>query len=81
MICEICGKKGAMNRHTTRSYGEGPDLIVIENVPIVRCPNCGELYLPAATLHELERIKMHRGPLSRKRAVAVAKFPKEFGVR
>jgi YgiT-type zinc finger domain-containing protein len=42
MICDICGKKGAEVRHVTRSYGKGANLLIIENVPVVVCPNCGE---------------------------------------
>ena len=42
MNCEICGKNGAQIKYITRSYGKGAHLLVIENVPIVVCPNCGE---------------------------------------
>jgi YgiT-type zinc finger domain-containing protein len=72
MICDICGKKGAEVRHVTRSYGKGENLLIIENVPVVVCLNCGETYLTAETLHE--RIKMHRKNLAKKRPVAVAEF-------
>ena len=75
MICDICGKKWAVIKRVTRSYGKGPSLLVIENVPIVRCPSCGETYVTARTLHEVERIKLHRRPLSRRRSVWVAAFP------
>jgi len=74
MICDICGKKGARVRHVTRSYGRGEDLLVIENVPVVSCPHCGESYLTAETLHEIERIKLHRQSFAEKRSVAVAEF-------
>jgi len=74
MICDICGKKGAEVRHVTRSYGKGENLLIIENVPVVVCPNCGESYLTAETLHEIERIKMHRKNLAKKRSISVAEF-------
>ena len=60
MTCEICGKDGVQIRRVSRSYGHGADLFVIENIPIVSRPHCGESYLTAATLHEIERIKLHR---------------------
>jgi YgiT-type zinc finger domain-containing protein len=75
MTCDLCGKTGAFLRKVTRSYGRGKDLLVIEDVPIVHCPRCGESYMTARTLHEVERIKLHRKPLSRRRSVAVASFP------
>jgi len=74
MICDICGKKGAKVKFMTRSYGSKKDLLVIENVPVIVCPHCGESYLTAETLHEIERIKMHRNNFAKKKQVAVAEF-------
>jgi YgiT-type zinc finger domain-containing protein len=74
MICEICGKEGARERRVTRSYGRGGKLLVVERVPVITCPHCGESYLTAATLHELERIKRDRKERAARRAVAVANF-------
>ncbi len=74
MKCDICGKDGAEIRYVTRSYGKGANLLIIENIPVVSCPNCGESYLTAETLHEIERIKLHRKNLAKLRSVAVAEF-------
>jgi YgiT-type zinc finger domain-containing protein len=74
MICDICGQDGAEIRHVTRSYGKGAHLLIIENVPVVACPNCGESYLTAETLHEIERIKLHRKNLAKLRSIPVAEF-------
>lgn len=72
--CDLCGYERARIRYVTRSYGKGADLLIIENVPVVVCPQCGESYLTAETLHEIERIKMHRRSLAKPRNVAVASF-------
>ena len=74
IVCDICGKAGAQVRHVTRSYGKGARLLVIENVPIISCPHCGESYMTAATLHEIETIKRRRSNYASKRPVAVAVF-------
>jgi YgiT-type zinc finger domain-containing protein len=74
MVCDICGKESAHVRLVTRSYGKGDTLLVIENVPVVSCPHCGESYLTAETLHEIERIKLHRNQLGVTRPAAVADF-------
>ena len=74
MICDICGKKGARVRRVMRSYGRGRTAFLIERVPVVSCPKCGESYLAAETLREIERIKMHWRELTSKRRVSVAKF-------
>jgi YgiT-type zinc finger domain-containing protein len=74
MICDICGKTGAQVRRVSRSYGKGANLFVIENVPIVSCPHCGDSYLTAETLQEIERIKLHRKSFAEERRIAVATF-------
>ncbi|NOZ05747.1 MAG: type II toxin-antitoxin system MqsA family antitoxin [Chloroflexi bacterium] len=74
MRCDICGEEGTRVRHVTRSYGKGENLLVIEDVPVVSCPHCGESYLTAETLHEIERIKLHQRSFARERPVLVAVF-------
>ena len=74
MICDICGKEGARVRRVARSYGKGENLLVIESVPVISCPHCGESYLTAETLHEIERIKLHRQSFAQERPVFVAAF-------
>lgn len=74
MICDICGKERAQVRRITETYGKGRNLLVIENVPMVSCLSCGESYFTAETLHEIERIKLHRKSFSVKRPVEVASF-------
>ena len=74
MVCDRCGKDGARVRHITRSYGKGDSLLIIEKVPVVSCPNCKESYMTAETLHEVERIKLHRKTFAQARKVAVATF-------
>ena len=74
LVCDICGEKGAHIRQITRSYGKKDKLLVIEDVPVINCPHCGESYMTAETLHEIERIKMHRNNFAIERPVPVAKF-------
>ena len=76
MLCDICGKHGARIRRVTETYGKGKDILIVENVPVVSCSNCGETYYTAETLHELDRIKVHRKQFTtRRRSVAVAEYP------
>lgn len=74
ITCDNCGRTGAKIRYVSRSYGKGQNLLVIENVPIISCPHCGESYLTADTLHEIERIKLHRQSFAVERPVPVAVF-------
>ena len=74
MVCDVCGREEARIRQITRSYGKGKNMLIIENVPVVTCSHCGESYLTADTLHEIERIKLHKSDLTKERAISVAVF-------
>ena len=74
MVCDICGRTGVRIRRITRTYGKGKNLLVIENIPVVSCSHCGESYLTAETLHEIERLKLHRKSLAVERPVEVVSF-------
>ena len=74
MVCDCCGADAARIRRVTRSYGEGEDLMVVESVPVVWCAQCGESYLTAETLHEIERLKLHKASLAKERLVNVVTF-------
>jgi len=76
LLCDFCRKKGARVRRATRCYGRGDGEFLIRNIPTIRCPHCGETYLTAQTLQELERIKVHHRELTVERRIGVAEFPK-----
>jgi hypothetical protein len=48
--------------------------MVVEDIPMVSCPHCGESYFSARTLHEIERIKQLRASIAVERNVPVARF-------
>jgi len=73
-VCDICGSKGVRRRRISRTYGKGKTLFVVENIPAVICPICGESYITAETLHEIERLKLHRKSLAVGRRVDVVTF-------
>ena len=74
MTCDICGADGTKVRRVAKAYGKGGSLLVIQDVPVVSCPKCGESYMSAETLHEIERIKLHRKNFAIVRPVGVADF-------
>lgn len=57
MICQNCNKEDMYIRPTTKAYGKGDSLIVIENVPVEACHNCGTDLLSADTLDRLDWLK------------------------
>jgi YgiT-type zinc finger domain-containing protein len=74
MTCDICGEPTTRVRRVTRSFGRGRTAFLIENVPVITCTSCGESYLAAETLKEVERIRMHWRELSAEKSVPVARF-------
>lgn len=74
MRCDIRGQDTARVRRVTRSFGEGASTFLIEEVPIVTCASCGEGYLAAETLREVERIGAHWRELSVEKTMPVARF-------
>ncbi len=78
--CDNCGKVGVSEKRVTRVYGRGRNALVIENVPILSCPHCSASYLEAKTLHEIERIKLHRKSFATQKPMDVATFALQAGV-
>ena len=48
--------------------------MVIENIPYVFCPRCGERYFTAATMREIERTKMLKAARIRRRPIPIVSF-------
>ncbi|PZS06368.1 MAG: YgiT-type zinc finger domain-containing protein [Candidatus Chloroheliales bacterium] len=59
MICDNCGQEGAYIRKTTKAYGSGDSLVVIEDVPMISCRNCGVDLMTAETLHRIDDLKTY----------------------
>lgn len=76
MKCELCGARAATLKKTTKSFGRGDNLVVIENIPIVYCSSCHESYLTADTAREIDRIRDNRRSLGKPKRVLVAWFKK-----
>ena len=74
MICEICGKKTASIKKVTKSFGRGPSLVVIEDIPVLSCSSCHESYITADTAREIDRIRKNRVTVGKAKRVLVASF-------
>jgi YgiT-type zinc finger domain-containing protein len=74
MQCEVCGAYSARIRRVHRTLGKGKDLILVENIPLVVCRQCGASYYTAATLRHLEEIRCTRDTSTAPRTIPVATF-------
>lgn len=72
--CDMCGADTALVQHVTRSFGRGQRLVVIENIPYVFCPRCGERYFTAATMREIERLKLLKSARLRRKSIPIVSF-------
>jgi YgiT-type zinc finger domain-containing protein len=66
-------------RKISRTYGRGAKEFLVRNIPTISCPHCGESFLTAATLHELERIKADPERVVAMRRITVVDFPGDLG--
>ncbi len=73
-MCDFCNNEGAKVFLMPQSFGKDEDLLVIEDVPVIYCPNCRENYLSRDTLKEIEHIKRDREKVAPKRPISVAVF-------
>ena len=72
--CVACGSGRLVRKRVTRSYGRDlKDIVVVRNVPVVVCRDCGESYTPASALKRIQGIIQGRDALD-KREVPVAKL-------
>ena len=44
-ICVNCGQPKAEEIRRDEIFGHGEDALIIENVPTIKCRNCGVIYL------------------------------------
>lgn len=54
--CPVCGGHATIKR-VAKVFGQGSNLLVIEDIPVVVCHACHEQYITAQTLGEIERLR------------------------
>ena len=74
LICDICGKKKARLVKRPQVFGRGKDMLLIDNVPVIACKNCGESYMTSTTMHTLDKMRSGQPRKESKRKIGVAEF-------
>jgi YgiT-type zinc finger domain-containing protein len=74
MKCINCGQQGARQKLTPRIYGKGEKLLIIEDVPVITCPHCGESYMEIDTVRKLERLRDEGASNAPRRNVGVLAY-------
>jgi YgiT-type zinc finger domain-containing protein len=73
-ICDICGVKAARVVNRPQILGRGERMMLVENVPVIACKNCGESYMTSATMHKLDDLRLKQNVKPTLREVSVAEF-------
>ncbi|CAN5462897.1 hypothetical protein BH20ACI1_BH20ACI1_08780 [soil metagenome] len=76
IVCDICGIKAARTVKRPQVLGRGTQMLLVDNVPVIACRNCGESYLTSETIHRLDGIRSKQKAKPAARKIAVAEFIK-----
>lgn len=74
ILCDNCGVKAARVIKRPQVLGRGAKMIVVDNVPVIACKNCGENYMTSETMHKLDDIRIKQKKEKSERKIAVAEF-------
>ena len=62
--CAFCGSRRLVARRVVRSFGQRLDkLVIVGNVPVVVCRDCGEGFIKGETLKRLHALAQNRDKL------------------
>lgn len=73
-VCDICGVRSARTVKRPQILGRGEQMMLVDNVPVIACKNCGESYMTSATMHKLDDIRAKQKEKSTKREIDVEVF-------
>jgi len=74
MVCDNCGVKAARLVKRPQVLGRGRQMMLIDNVPVIACRNCGESYMTSETMHRLDGIRLKQKAKPAARKIVVAEF-------
>jgi YgiT-type zinc finger domain-containing protein len=74
VTCSVCGVEAARAVRRPQVISRGANLIVVENVPMFSCRNCGHTYFSVQVARTLDEIRRHPEQYTEPREVAVAEF-------
>ncbi|MBL8203797.1 MAG: YgiT-type zinc finger protein [Blastocatellia bacterium] len=57
ITCSICGQTTAREVRRTKILGKGEHQVIVENVPMISCRNCGHDYFSIQVAKMLDQIR------------------------
>lgn len=58
-ICVNCGKQAAYEIRRDELFGSGEKAVIVENIPMVKCLNCGIVYLEPEVSRKIDEVCTH----------------------
>ncbi len=71
--CDVCGAVAARVVRHTKVFGHGVKMMVVEDIPYMKCSSCGVEYLTGETLDKLDQLRLRQSQLERQ-SIPVAKI-------
>jgi len=72
--CSICGAQTARSVKRPQIVGKGANLVIVENVPMFSCRNCGHTYFTVEVARMLDQIRLHPNRYTETKTIPVAEF-------
>ncbi|MBI1764360.1 MAG: YgiT-type zinc finger protein [Acidobacteria bacterium] len=74
IVCSLCGQQKAHQVTRPQFVGKGKDLVIVENVPMISCRNCGHDYFSLEVARKLDRIRTKPREQTAQKSFAVAEL-------
>lgn len=74
ITCRNCGAQAARQIKRDELYGRGKQAVIIEDVPMVQCDNCGMTYLEPQVIMTIDEICAHPEKYTAQESRPVAKI-------
>lgn len=58
-VCVNCGRQAAYEFRRDELFGSGVEAVIIENIPMIKCLNCGIVYLEPDVSRRIDEICAH----------------------
>lgn len=72
--CDLCGQLTAREIRRTKPIGKGEKIVIIENVPMISCRNCGHDYFSIEVARVLDDIRTNPHVQTARKTYAVFEF-------
>jgi YgiT-type zinc finger domain-containing protein len=72
--CAICGEQAAHVVLTPKVFGRGEKMVLIEDIPVINCRNCGSQYVDGPTMDAIDAIRKNPKAYSVRRTLDAARI-------